>query len=596
MKDISKDSLVGVSVSVDFKPHLVDLYNATADRKDGDAMYQAYQTMIDQAEQVYGCTIVTLGTDNDGGSKAGHAKLEDVRLWLFVFPCGAHQGQLVFGDYFEACPESAQTSEEATALIGWLNNHSYVRVIFDQVQQEKTGTVLKYLVANLTRWTTHSISFTRLDGVRKSLENAAYNQHDEIISAQVGKETGSKGIALHEEAEEQLELIQNKDFWRLINDLEPICYATNICQSDHARPDIVLLALVGMFLYFRNLPASRSQLSQEMQKQLEQRWKGFDQHLMITALILNPYEFISCFGPKAELDIIQAHLLIIELFDKWIDRPLLDKDSDEQEEILEDWQCQRKELSTAFIHYFAHTGPFKNWDDLKAQLEDIHDADPILFWECMKTNLLVSVLAEFAIMILSIVMNTAVNERHFFPSQDYKGSFAKSSRASESPKENQICFYADGLRDIRDPRKNHSEEHVQTLLEVPRYDHILSTPHDFTDGHSLLVNTRKKWRNELAKWIEQARDFDEDSDDNSIPPPLPESSNQCCKWLPRSLELLFGGAATEDQSSESVEGPRRTRRRNFTEESLLMELLQQEAEDEIPDDGELPGSGDEYED
>ncbi|KAJ3989985.1 hypothetical protein F5890DRAFT_1633961 [Lentinula detonsa] len=58
VKDISKDSLMGVGVSADFKPYLVDLYNATADKKDGDAVDEALGKMIDKTEQKYDVGLI----------------------------------------------------------------------------------------------------------------------------------------------------------------------------------------------------------------------------------------------------------------------------------------------------------------------------------------------------------------------------------------------------------------------------------------------------------------------------------------------------------------------------------------------------------
>ena len=54
-----------------------------------------------------------------------------------------------------------------------------------------------------------------------------------------------------------------------------------------------------------------------------------------------------------------------------------------------------------------------------------------------------------------------------------------------------------------------------------------------------LVKLRAGWQKEMAKWVvdEQARSDDSDSDD----PEDATSRRQCSKWLPRSLELLFGG-------------------------------------------------------
>lgn len=53
-------------------------------------MADSFEAMIDFAEQEYGCRVVGLGTNDDGGSKAGRAILEERRPWLFTFPCGSH--------------------------------------------------------------------------------------------------------------------------------------------------------------------------------------------------------------------------------------------------------------------------------------------------------------------------------------------------------------------------------------------------------------------------------------------------------------------------------------------------------------------------
>ncbi|KAK7440944.1 hypothetical protein VKT23_016720 [Stygiomarasmius scandens] len=269
VKDISKNSLMGVNVSAGFKPHMVDLYDATEGGKDGNAMCIAFEKMIDKTEREYKCEVVALGTDNDGGSRAGHVKLGKLRPWVFEFPCVTHQGQLVLGDYFKACPEAAETSEDSTDLVGWINNHGKVQKIFDRTQKEKTGKSLMYIAGNLTRWTTHEASFKRLDEVNVPLRSASMEKHLQIIEAEVGAEKNFREVQrLRTDAEAHCDLIDDFSFWqrlrRIIEDIEPISYATNICQSDHARLDVVLLAFVGIFLHFRNLPSSRSQVSKEM--------------------------------------------------------------------------------------------------------------------------------------------------------------------------------------------------------------------------------------------------------------------------------------------------------------------------------------------
>ncbi|KAJ3732252.1 hypothetical protein DFJ43DRAFT_1154608 [Lentinula guzmanii] len=282
VKDISKNNLMGVSISSGFKPCLIDLYDATADKKDGDSMEAALGAMVDKAEKKYGCIVTGLGTDNDGGTKAGRVKLGTHRPWILTFPCGAHQGHLCLADYFKVNPNAKEISEQATELIGWINNHGHVRAIFNNVQNEQT------------KWTTHLVAFLRLIELKQLLRTAAVMKCNDIISAHIGAEKNTMAaLTLRTAAKKQIEVIESGDFWRqlagIVEDFEPIAYVTNICQSDWARPDIVLLAFVGMYLYFKNLPLAHANVSKGMMERLEQRWAGFNQPLMITALILNPY-------------------------------------------------------------------------------------------------------------------------------------------------------------------------------------------------------------------------------------------------------------------------------------------------------------------
>ncbi|KAF5365841.1 hypothetical protein D9757_012806 [Collybiopsis confluens] len=570
VKDISKDSLMGVAVSAKFKPYLVDLYNATAERKDGDAVDEALGEMIDKTETNYKCTVVAVGTDNDGGMRSGRGKLGTKRPWVMTFPCGGHQGHLTGGDYFKVSPEAEEISAKATDLIGWLNNHGRVRCTFNNVQIERTGQVKSHLVANTTRWTTHLVAFLRLDDLKQSLRMAAITQREAIISAQVGAEKNfAASMALRTAAEEQLDVIEDNSFWRnlsvVIDDLEPIGYATNICQSDKARPDVVLLAFAGMFLHFRNLPPERSSVSKGMMKRLERRWAGFDQALMVTALILNPYERLDRFGPDAGANIMNVRATVVDLYSRVKSRPPpLELDPEQLEEWENKQMQQSREFSTAFLQYCSSTGPFKNWDELKSDFEKIHKEDPSIFWESMKADRALVELAEFALIIAE---NLRAHQKH------------------------------DGLRDERQARKNHADDRIGQLLQVPRYADI-SQDNDQTTNQPALVTNRRKWRAEVEQWKRDAEKYDEEfGSDPNADLPLPETQGTSRQWLPRSLALLFGGAepvTVVEESADNGRQPRRARRSVFTEEQLLMELLAQEQEDEIADDGALEGSGDEY--
>ena len=166
--------------------------------------------------------------------------------------------------------------------------------------------------------------------------------------------------------------------------------------------------------------------------------------------------------------------------------------------------------------------------------------------------------------------------------------------------ENHTTYKTAGFVGDRAHRKNHDQTKVAQLLAVPRYADLLD---DDATGENeeeqlnrpkqqpALVKSRAGWRKEMAKWFteEQARSDNSDDDDLANV----TYGRQHSKWLPRSLELLFGG---QKVTSIDEQVRRAHRRQAFTEEARLMELLVDEELDEerIPDDGELEGSGDDF--
>ncbi|KAG5337811.1 hypothetical protein C0989_008819 [Termitomyces sp. Mn162] len=98
----------------------------------------------------------------------------------------------------------------------------------------------------------------------------------------------------------------------------------------------------------------------------------------------------------------------------------------------------------------------------------------------------------------------------------------------------------------------------------------------------------KGWREEMTRWIEKEQEHTDDEDLAAA-----AYGHQHSKWLPWTLDLLFGG----QKETDIDEQVRRMRQKQaYTEEAWLMELLADEEadEDRIPDDGELEGSGNDY--
>ncbi|KAJ6601671.1 hypothetical protein B0H10DRAFT_2230378 [Mycena sp. CBHHK59/15] len=256
-----KDSVNAICANVDFKTYLLELIDVTELKKDGPSQCKQFTGMIDRVEEKHGCIVIYFTTDADGGSKKGHVLLCKERPWLILLSCWAHQFQLILGDYFKVNDAAALIAEDATALIGWLNNHGRVQKICDESQciiskDRNNGIiiVLAYLVAKLTRWTTHFIAFVCLFILHKALRLAVLQNRTAIIADEVGAATSKEGERLKEDAERMCTLIEDASFWNgletVLGDLEPICLGTNINQKDSTHLDQVLLTITGIFPHF----------------------------------------------------------------------------------------------------------------------------------------------------------------------------------------------------------------------------------------------------------------------------------------------------------------------------------------------------------
>lgn len=223
----------------------------------------------------------------------------------------------MLGDYFKVDDDAARTAEEATDLIGWVLNHQRIRSVFNEMQAETPpGKVHAFLVANLTRWTSHLTAFARLGSLKDALRRGVLLKRDNIIAAQVGAEKNRrKRNKLEDDANLHCDLIDNGDFWRrlkaIVDDLEPICLGLNMNQTDTMRADQALLTFAGIFLHFQK--HSKQLVSTAMCKKIEKRWKDLDQPMFILALVLNPYEGISRFGDKASVSHFTLNTVLLEV-------------------------------------------------------------------------------------------------------------------------------------------------------------------------------------------------------------------------------------------------------------------------------------------
>jgi len=137
-----------------------------------------------------------------------------------------------------------------------------------------------------------------------------------LIKVQFGAATLTKKLCLMEDAKTNCALITDHSFLdgleHVVGNIEPICYGTNINQKDSTHADQVLLTLVGMYLHFHNHPIP--EVVTRMIRRLEKRWKDCDQSLFLLAVILNPFEGLSCFREQAGMNHFKYNNLRIQVF------------------------------------------------------------------------------------------------------------------------------------------------------------------------------------------------------------------------------------------------------------------------------------------
>ncbi|KAJ6603978.1 hypothetical protein B0H10DRAFT_1957553 [Mycena sp. CBHHK59/15] len=391
-------------------------------------------------------------------------------------------------------------------------------------------------------------------------------------------------------------LIEDSSFWSgletVLGDLEPICLGTNINQKDSTRLDQVLLTIAGIFLRFDDHP--EPEVKKAMLIRLEKRWADCDQPAFLAALILNPFEKLSCFGPNANLNQFKCLSLLISLYRRMADRPD-NSDSPDQRKLKEG------EVSKAIIQYLSGTGDFNDfdaeaWKEMTASLFIIGDTDPIAVWKAFAGSKHLAELAEFAIVIHYIVANQAGCERTFsrtkIEQSDHRNRLGLEKIDMRTKVKGQIRsdHQRDGIYKPRKPRKNHKS--TANLLAVPRYRDLLDDQDDEdpSERGRALVSSREGWRTQTAKWISDTRAADrntEDPDSDEEADTTPHIPSRLPTWKKITLRVLFGGAEKPRARKPSA--------RVIQEEELLMQALAEELEDDVPDDGAIEiDSEDEY--
>ncbi|KAJ7859016.1 hypothetical protein B0H14DRAFT_3446866 [Mycena olivaceomarginata] len=138
--------------------------------------------------------------------------------------------------------------------------------------------------------------------------------------------------------------------------------------------------------------------------------------VFVLALVLNPFQKLSRFGDKPNIDPFVLSTELIALYKRVKSRPPSTPRTPQQQQLHEQAHKQAMQaLSAAFMQYLAGTGPFKSWENpqIRETYIELNSNNPIPFWEMFRTNALVTELANFSLMLLHLVVNQAGLERSF---------------------------------------------------------------------------------------------------------------------------------------------------------------------------------------
>ena len=131
-------------------------------------------------------------------------------------------------------------------------------------------------------------------------------------------------------------------------------------------------------------------------------------------LLINPYERLDRFGDNANINMFTLNTTVTLLYKRVKSRPHPHALTDEQRKVLENEKSEKeKQVSTAFLQYLASTGVFSEWETDKETFHSLHGNDPVMFWHQLLTHNEVAELADFAILLLTIVLNQGGSERDF---------------------------------------------------------------------------------------------------------------------------------------------------------------------------------------
>ncbi|KAF8989433.1 hypothetical protein BDQ17DRAFT_1470270, partial [Cyathus striatus] len=95
-KNVSKDSLIGSMVNVEYQPYLIGTTNVSAQAKTAENLLEIVKADIKYCVDVLGINLIGWCTDSSGESSKMRRLLRSTNNWMIVVECWAHQVLLFY--------------------------------------------------------------------------------------------------------------------------------------------------------------------------------------------------------------------------------------------------------------------------------------------------------------------------------------------------------------------------------------------------------------------------------------------------------------------------------------------------------------------
>ncbi|KAG9080203.1 hypothetical protein FRC06_006949 [Ceratobasidium sp. 370] len=274
-------------IMVDYQAHITHIQDVSADRKIAENLLQIVLEEIKYLEEELGVALVAWCSDASGESRAMRQHLFDLRPHLITLDCYSHQINLVVGDFFKHNKDAAHTADDASKVIKWFWNHSFVLGLLHKCQQDELGKILALILPVLTRWTAHYCSAAHLLDIAKPMVICVVQHEAELLDS-----SGTPKSEGQAAAQEVFDIVKDTKFWTSLLEmkviLQPLAIAANVTQAADTRLDHVLISFANLYHVFSHADIPEKACSAILNS-LETCWFKSGQAPFIAAVYTNQF-------------------------------------------------------------------------------------------------------------------------------------------------------------------------------------------------------------------------------------------------------------------------------------------------------------------